>query len=367
MSALIERDSQCCQTIRHNQSVGCEDAREWPLLESDVETIDFRKWLGTASVVCGGPPCQPFSLGGKGAGHSDRRDMFPQAVRAVREIAPKAFVFENVRGLLRPAFSNYVSYIRLQLTYPDVARKTSESAEQHLRRLERCHSSDVGPEPRYMVEICQVNAANYGVPQSRERIFIVGFRHDLHIEWNFPEATHSQSVLEKEKLSGQYYRRHRIAGPEPLAGDRQIEKPVEEESGMASWRTLRDGIQGLGEPGTNEQFSDHQYVPGARIYKGHTGSELDFPAKTIKAGDHGVPGGENMVVLDDRSVRYLTVRESARIQTFPDDFRFPLPRTASMRQLGNAVPCELATVVMRSVADAIQRKSARHAGTRGGQ
>ena len=85
------------------------------------------------------------------------------------------------------------------------------------------------------------------------------------------------------------------------------------------------------------------------MYAGHSGSKLDEPSKTIKAGAHGVPGGENMVVLDDGSVRYYTVRESARIQTFPDDYLFSASWTESMRQIGNAVPVKLARGVGDSV------------------
>ena len=82
---------------------------------------------------------------------------------------------------------------------------------------------------------------------------------------------------------------------------------------------------------------------------------MDFPAKTLKAGDHGVPGGENMLALADGSVRYFTVRESARLQTFPDWFAFPCSWTESMRQIGNAVPVRLSETIARSVVDVLQR------------
>lgn len=86
------------------------------------------------------------------------------------------------------------------------------------------------------------------------------------------------------------------------------------------------------------------------MYSGHTGSLLDMPAKTLKAGDHGVPGGENMMVLDDGQVRYFSVRESARLQTFPDGYVFHGSWTETMRQLGNAVPVALGRQVAASVA-----------------
>ncbi|MDR3348260.1 MAG: DNA cytosine methyltransferase, partial [Acidaminococcales bacterium] len=87
----------------------------------------------------------------------------------------------------------------------------------------------------------------------------------------------------------------------------------------------------------------------------HSGSVLDEPSKTIKAGAHGVPGGENMLVLDDGSLRYYTVRESARIQTFPDDYLFHGSWTESMRQIGNAVPVKLAYIIGQSVAELINK------------
>jgi DNA (cytosine-5)-methyltransferase 1 len=122
---------------------------------------------------------------------------------------------------------------------------------------------------------------------------------------------------------------------------------------------VRDAIHDLPNPllnkAENNFFHDHNFQPGAKVYPGHTGSPLDFPAKTLKAGDHGVPGGENMLVDLDGSVRYFTIRESARLQTFPDGYKFHGSWTETMRQLGNAVPVTLARVVGKSVADQLLR------------
>ena len=106
-------------------------------------------------------------------------------------------------------------------------------------------------------------------------------------------------------------------------------------------------------PREAKAFSNHRFIPGARSYAGHTGSPLDEPAKTLKAGDHGVPGGENMLLKPNGTVRYFSLRESARLQGFPDDFTFPGSWTESMRQLGNAVPVTLAEVVGDSVAKSL--------------
>jgi DNA (cytosine-5)-methyltransferase 1 len=103
-------------------------------------------------------------------------------------------------------------------------------------------------------------------------------------------------------------------------------------------------------PGDSDGIANHKQQRGARPYTGHTGSPLEEPAKTLKAGDHGVPGGENMLLKPDGSVRYFTVRESARIQTFPDDYVFPVTWTESMRQLGNAVPVKLGQAIADKIA-----------------
>ncbi|WP_424950455.1 DNA cytosine methyltransferase [Deinococcus sp.] len=120
---------------------------------------------------------------------------------------------------------------------------------------------------------------------------------------------------------------------------------------------MRDALHDLPDPEAEPENTllNHRFIGGARSYPGHTGSVLDAPSKTLKAGAHGVPGGENMLVRADGSVRYFSVRESARLQTFPDDYVFSGAWGEVMRQLGNAVPVELARVVANSVAVALQK------------
>ncbi len=127
--------------------------------------------------------------------------------------------------------------------------------------------------------------------------------------------------------------------------------------GISRWRTTRDALRDLPDPEThpNNGIANHVFTPGARTYVGHTGSSLDDPAKTLKAGYHGVPGGRNMFIKDDGNVRYFTVREAARLQTFPDEYEFHGSWSQTMRQLGNAVPVQLAEVVASSVANSLMR------------
>jgi DNA (cytosine-5)-methyltransferase 1 len=114
------------------------------------------------------------------------------------------------------------------------------------------------------------------------------------------------------------------------------------------WRTVRDALADLPEPieyKPTPLWDSHVGIPDARQYPGHTGSGPDWPAKTLKAGDHGNPGGENMLHREDGTVRYFTVREMARLQTFPDSWLFASSWTENRRQLGNAVPVEMARIL----------------------
>jgi DNA (cytosine-5)-methyltransferase 1 len=338
-------------------------AEGWPEpRQSDIRELSFRKFEDKVDLVAGGPPCQPFSLGGRHKANHDHRDMWSEAVRVVRETRPRAFIFENVKGLTRATFQTYFSYVFLQLSFPEIVLNDGESWVDHRIRLERYQTSGRRSGLCYYVLPPRIlNAADFGVPQKRERVFFVGFRQDHEIEWSFPTATHSREALLWEQYrETTYWDRHSIktnAQTEDLRPF-QATKRIKERPNLLPWRTARDAIVGLPDPeqfpfGTLE-FSDHKLQQGARSYPGHTGSPLDEPAKTLKAGVHGVPGGENMLRRTDGSVRYFTVRESARLQTFPDDFIFHGSWGESMRQLGNAVPVALAEVIARSVKEQIE-------------
>jgi DNA (cytosine-5)-methyltransferase 1 len=346
---VIERDLYCCDTIRQNQGLKVEAVKDWDVLRCDVRTVDFKEYEGKVDLVSGGPPCQPFSVGGKHMAYNDTRDMFPEAVRAVREAKPRAFIFENVKGLTRTTFRNYYEYIKLQMEHPTLARKEQESWTDHLSRLERHHTSGHREDLHYRVVAQVLNAANFGIPQRRERVFFVGFRDDLNISWNFPEETHSLDSLVWEQVrESAYWDRNRVAKGARQVAPRILERArmLERKPSTLPWRTVRDVISDLPDPETRPRQAaeiwNHQFQPGARSYAGHTGSPLDEPAKTLKAGVHGVPGGENMLSRPDGSVRYFSVRESARLQTFPDNYVFHGSWSEAMRQLGNAVPVKLA-------------------------
>ena len=133
-------------------------------------------------------------------------------------------------------------------------------------------------------------------------MFIVGLRNDLGLKWEWPT-----------KVLGQ--------------------------------TTIADVIGRLPDARRDNGLGDHVFVGGAREYPGHTGSDYDKPSKTIKAGAHGVPGGENMIRFPDGSLRYMTVHEAKLIQTFPGDYRICGPWGEALRQIGNAVPVQLARLM----------------------
>ncbi len=345
-TGLLEYNKDACNTLRLNFPKS-------KIFEQDIRDFNFKD-IGSIDILGGGPPCQPFSLGGKAKGFDDSRDMFPHAIQGIRELMPKAFIFENVKGLLRQSFASYFNYIILQLTYPEIGLIKNEDWQSHLQRLEKIHTAGVYAGLKYNVVFRLINAANYGIPQKRERVIIVGIRDDLGIEWSFPKETHSEERLLWDKFeTGEYWERNQVAISKREVADDLLKKRVEnikKRYGFFSpdkkpWQTIREALIDLPDPRTNGFSSEHIYRDGARVYPGHTGSYIDEPSKTIKAGDHGVPGGENMIRFENGDVRYLTILEAKRIQTFPDDYLITGSWTEGMRQLGNAVPVRLANLI----------------------
>jgi len=362
---VVEWDRWCCDTIRQNRTRRAAGMENWPEpREGDIRSFSFDRFAGRVQLVTGGPPCQPFSLGGRHRAQQDHRDMWSEAVRVVRETQPTAFIFENVKGLTRATFETYFSYIFLQLSYPEISIREDEIWLDHRSRLEQHHSSNGSSALSYQVMPPKVlNAANFGVPQKRERVFFVGFRADTGIQWSWPRETHSREAMAWDQVHGDYWDRHKVAKRDRISDPRFSGICHEDRPAQLAWKTTRDALIGLPDPelspGVRSKFTDHRYQAGARSYPGHTGSPLDEPAKTLKAGVHGVPGGENMLRRPDGSVRYFTIRESARLQTFPDEMLFHGSWSETMRQLGNAVPVELAHVVASSVGAHLRSMDAR--------
>lgn len=369
--AVVELDPNACATMRRNQPQRGPQAANWPIHNEDVRNFDYSPISTNPDLLAAGVPCQPFSIAGKHRGPADERNMFPELARAVLALQPKMILLENVRGLTRPSFTRYFGYIQLMVAYPELGRRPREDWTDHVSRLERFHTRGKRSGLWYRVVFRTLNAADYGVPQRRERVFIVGVRADLGMEWSFPPPTHSREALALDQQpTGEYWDRHEVARKLRTAGRAGVPKEdsLFPESNLLPWKTVRDAIAGLPEPTRRRTPAEpgltHFEIMGARAYTGHTGSQLDEPAKTIKAGGHGVPGGENMVAFPDGRVRYFTIRESARLQTFPDSYTFPGSWTESMRQIGNAVPVVLAEVLARRIREQLAKENARPSAAR---
>ncbi|HEY5721503.1 MAG TPA: DNA cytosine methyltransferase [Allosphingosinicella sp.] len=356
---LIERDGHAVQTLVYNQQRGVRHFCEWDVVEADVCGFAFDKLGTNLDLVSGGPPCQPFSIGGKHLGPADHRNLWPEAIRAVKETRPKAFIFENVQGLLRPAFQEYLRYIVLQLRWPSRTKPKSLSWQQHAIQLSSL--DEASPDLReYQIDVKGINAADYGAAQKRHRAIVVGVRSDISSTCQIPNPTHSQASLTWDKyISGDYWIRHGI-DPGKSAGPSATEarlvaqlRQLDERPNLGAWTTARDRLSSLGAPLDGGQDPNHYQRPGARRYRNHTGSLADEPAKALKAGAHGVPGGENMLVQSDNSVRYFTVREMARLQGFPDEFIATGSWRHVTRQLGNAVPAEIGEAIGSYIAGII--------------
>lgn len=360
--AFIEFNRDACKTLRRN-------FKPSKVFEVDIRDYNFSQ-INTIDLVAGGPPCQPFSLGGKHKASDDQRDMFPYAIEAINHLRPKAFVFENVKGLLRPTFSKYFEYILLRLKHPSCKGEKYCNWENHLEKLQSL-SSLKNLTPEYNVQYKLINAANYGVPQNRERVIIVGTRSDIATDWKFPAEDHNlDRLLWDQYVSGDYWNRHDIDTPLEYAHSPSFMRKInglDKKYGLfppsgKPWATMRDVLGHLPKPNNESNIiADHQFRGGARSYAGHTGSMFDLPSKTIKAGAHGVPGGENMIRFADDSIRYLTIHEAKLIQTFPDNFEITGAWGEAMRQIGNAVPVEIGRCLGKQLFNALSISSQKQA------
>jgi DNA (cytosine-5)-methyltransferase 1 len=285
------------------------------LLPGDVGDIDFKDFKGSVRIVAGGPPCQPWSDGGLRLGHDDPRDGLPQFIRAVREIEPDAFIFENVAGLTRR--SMLASFTLLVQT---------------LRDLE------------YKVTWQVLHAANFGVPQRRQRLFIVGTKSG---DFAWPAPAHGLGTSKPWRTAGE------VLDPDSPIGELNPSKVV-----YAKNPDLRPS-----------PYDGHLYNGGGRPI------DLKSLAPTMLAS----MGGNKTPWLDLLNIvpayhahllaggtprsgvvpgaRRITVGEAAVLQTFPAGTTFAGRRSSQYRQVGNAVPPLLAREVGRAVIKAVTKSA----------
>lgn len=283
-ASFYEVDKRSCETLRHN-AASKSPTLGGEVVEGKAEEIDWAGLKRQVRLIAAGAPCQPFSLAGKHLAERDGRNLFPEVIRAIRDLRPIAVFLENVRGLARESFRPYFEYIIRQLQCPSVGPHHDELWQDHDARIRRYQLS-VGFEPEYRVDYRLPDAADFGAPQNRKRVLIVATRYDFPA-YEFPKPTHSKGELLRVQNSGEYWEHHEIRKPNDFPVSEQA---VGEKNGKLPWLTVRDALKDLPEPADAEDTAsmNHWRIPGARQYAGHTGSALDWPAKMIKAVMHGV-------------------------------------------------------------------------------
>ena len=284
--ALVEYEDDYCKVLRENQP-------DWNVICGDVHDFDGAPYRGV-DLLAGGVPCPPFSVASKQLGEDDERDLFPQAIRLISEMRPRAVMLENVRGFLDPKFDAY--------------RNSIMSA---IRRL------------GYRVDIKLLQASDYGVPQIRPRVVIVGMRNDERGQFHYPSANVRAA---------------------PTVGD-----ALRELMGANGWRDLDKWV-------ARANRIAPTIVGGS---KKHGGPDLG-PTRARRAwlelGVDGLGIANEPPARDFTGDPKLTKEMIARIQGFPPTWDFGKRKTAACRMIGNAFPPPVANAVGRQIRKALNNE-----------
>ena len=281
--ALVEYEADYCEVLRRNRP-------EWNVICADVHDFDGRPYRGV-DLLAGGVPCPPFSVAGKQLGQDDDRDLFPEAIRLIREIQPKAVMLENVRGFLDPSFESYRNHIF-----------------KSIQDLE------------YVTHIKLLNAANFGVPQLRPRVVIIGIRKDQFGAFAYPEDKPASAKTVGETLY-----------------DLMAENKWE---GAKRWAAQAGRIAPTLVGGSKKHGGPDLGPTRAR----NAWAELGIDGRGI-ADTAPAPGFEGMP--------RLTSRMMARIQGFPDTWTFGSRKTVACRMIGNAFPPPVAKAVGEQIKECL--------------
>ena len=300
--ALNEIDKWACQTLRENRP-------NWNVLEGDIKSFDFTKYNNQVDIVTGGFPCQAFSYAGKKLGLQDARGtLFYEFARVVKEVNPLICIGENVKGLL--------------------SHEKGKTIEGMISILD-----EIG----YNVVPVQVlKAINYKVPQKRERVILVGIRKDIDLKYEYPKPHNKIYNLVDALKKGELYDCN-VPKSEGSKYPDHKKAVLDLVPQKGYWRNLPLDIQ-------KEYMGKSFYLGG-----GKTGIARrigwDEPSLTLTCS----PAQKQTERCHPEETRPFTVREYARIQTFPDDWKFMGSISQQYKQIGNAVPCNLGREIGYSI------------------
>ena len=281
--ALVEYEEEYCNTLKQNRP-------EWNIICKDVRNFDGKPYRGV-DLLAGGVPCPPFSIAGKKLGKEDERDLFPEALRLIKEIEPRAVMLENVRGFLDKGFAEYRQFI--------------------LESIEKLG---------YNTQIRLLNASDFGVPQLRPRVVIVGIKKEENGSFSYPQgdadmtltvgnALYDLMAENKWKYAKKWAKNANRIAPTLVGGSKKHGGPdLGPVRAKKAWEEL--GVDGKG--------------------VANTAPESDF---------EGMPR--------------LTSRMLARIQGFPDTWTFGKKKTAACRMIGNAFPPPVAKAVGEKIKECL--------------
>lgn len=267
--ALIEYESDYCNCLKSNRP-------EWNVICQDVHKFNGFPYRNKVDLLAGGVPCPPFSVAGRQLGDADERDLFPQMLRLIKEIYPRIVMIENVRGLLDAKFDTYRAWI--------------------LKNLK---------ELGYTYHIQLLNSSDFGVPQLRPRVIIIGVRNDIKDTFEFPNQSEVQP---------------------PTVGETLFDLMAENGwKSVKEWRAKANRIAPT-------------LVGGS---KKHGGPDLG-PTRAKRAWAEMHVDGKSIAneapPADFEGMPKLTPRMLARLQGFPNDWQFDTRKTVACRMIGNAFP-----------------------------
>ena len=291
--ALVEYEEEYCNTLKENRP-------EWNVICADVHDFDGTPYKGV-DLLAGGVPCPPFSIAGKQLGADDERDLFPEAIRLIGEIQPRAVMLENVRGFLSSEFDEYREHIFSEI-------------------------SKLG----YTPQIKLLNASDYGVPQLRPRIVIIAIRNDQTGIFSYPEISSNAAPTVGDTL----YDLMRANG---WTGAKQWAKGADKVAPTLVGGSKKHGGPDLGPTRARKAWAE--------------------------LGVDGCGIANEAPSVDFKGMPRLTSRMLARIQGFPDTWTFGKKKTCACRMIGNAFPPPVAKAVGLQLKECLQNERINHGGS----